>query len=288
LISATRKNSVREIAALQDPRWLGDHTVPHRAFRTLQPSSLEMALGFLVAVAATAGWIVLLPRVASLWVKLLSFWIGRLWPGTSVLLLPRTVVGHWQVPVPYFTVDAGPISGWTWVAIAAGSVVLFLASYRIPIDNHLPYMYMMRAFALIQGSALLYTALAQRPFPADPSEYCASMLLFGMIYIGLMPGILGFTFYIFDVSIWRKIALTIFIMAHLTLFIPLQYLTHACILHVSLLFLPLLYFVFGPLIDVVVLLGFYSWGMSWPSADGVAGYPYTAGAPVISVPQRYR
>jgi hypothetical protein len=47
------------------------------------------------------------------------------------------------------------------------------------------------------------------------------------------------------------------------LFIPLQYLLHACILRVSLLFLPILYLAFGPFLDVVVFIAFYSWGMSW-------------------------
>jgi len=223
---------------------------------------------------------VLLPRVASLWARLLSFWIQRLWPDTAVLLTHRTVVGNWEVLVPYFKVNTGPISGWTWVATAVGSILLYWLSYKIPSDTQLPFVYLARAFSLIQCSALLYTAVARRPFPQDPSEYCASMFLFGMIFIGLIPGILGLAFYIFDVSILRKIALTGLTMSHLTLFIPLQYLAHACILHVSLLFLPILYFACGPMVDVIVLIGFYSWGMSWPSCHRIPGYPYVADTPL--------
>lgn len=258
--------------------WTGDRTVPHRAFRKLWLNPLQIGLSLAVALGGTAVWIALLPRVASLWVKLLSFWMQWLWPGTAVLLLDRTPVGHWQIPVPYFKVEAGPITGGTWIAIAAVSVLLFVISYRIPVDTQLPYIYLLRAVALIEGSALLYTAIVHRPFPQDASEYCASMLLFGMIFIGVVPGMLGFTFYVFDVSLGRKIALTVLTMAHLTLFIPLQYLAHACILHISLLFLPILYFALGPLVDVIVFIAFYSWGMSWPSSDKIAGYPYTAGS----------
>ena len=287
MILTPKKNWLQQIASLRYHGWMGSYTVPHRAFRTLWLSPGEIALGLVVAIGATAAWIVLLPRIASLWGKLLSFWIGRLWPGTGVLLIDRTLVGHWHVTVPYFKVDAGPITGWTWIAIAACSTLVFALSYRIPTDTHLPYVYLMRAAALIQGSALLYTALAHRPFPQDPSEYCASMLLFGMIFIGLMPGILGFSFYIFDVTLLKKFALTIFTMAHLTLFIPLQYLVHACILHVSLLFLPILYFALGPLVDVIIFIGFYSWGMSWASSRQTAVQPRIGNPNMDIVPSRY-
>ncbi|MFZ3213100.1 MAG: hypothetical protein WA188_16475 [Terriglobales bacterium] len=266
---------------------MNDDTFFHRAFCKIWLSPTEIGLSLVVMLGGTAGWIVSMPRIASFWAKLLSFWMQRLWPGTAVLLIDRTVVGHWRVPVPYFKVDAGPIDGWTWLAVAAGSVVLFVLSYRIPSDTQLPFVYLLRTLAAIQWSALAYTRLARRPFPQDASEYCASMLLFGLIFIGLMPVILGFTFYIFDVSIWKKIALTAVTVGHLTLFIPLQYLAHACILRVSLLFLPILYFVLGPLVDVIVFIAFYSWGMSWRSSHPTGCQPYSAGAHAAPFPSRY-
>lgn len=265
MISAKRNNSVEGVGALRHAAWLDDYTFSHRAFSKIWLSPVEIGLSLAVMVGGTAAWIVSIPRIASLWASLLSFWMQRLWPGTAVLVMDRTLVGHWRIPVPYFKVDAGPVDGWTWLAIAAGSVVLFALSYRIPSDTQLPFVYLLRAFAMIEWSALAYTKLAHQPLPHDSTEYCASMLLFGMVFIGLMPAILGFTFYIFDVSIWKKIALTAITIAHLTLFIPLQYLAHACILHVSLLFLPILYFALGPLVDVIVFIAFYSWGMSWAS-----------------------
>jgi hypothetical protein len=38
---------------------------------------------------------------------------------------------------------------------------------------------------------------------------------------------------------------------------------HVYLLHGSVLFMPVLYFVFGPFLDILVFIGFYSWGMSW-------------------------
>lgn len=265
MISARKNDSLEGVGALRYAAWMDDYAFSHRAFCRIWLRPVEIALSVAVMLGGTAAWIWAIPRIAGFWAKLLSFWIQRLWPGTAVLVIDRTLVGHWRIPAPYFKVEAGPSDGWTWLAIAAASVLLLALSYRIPSDTQLPFVYLLRAFALIQWSALAYTKLAHRPLPHDSSEYCASMLLFGLVFIGLMPAILGLTFYIFDVSIWKKIALTIITMVHLTLFIPFQYLAHACILRVSLLFLPILYFALGPLIDVIVFIAFYSWGMSWSS-----------------------
>lgn len=245
------------------PQWLGgSYAAPHRAFRKLALSWAEICGGSALLMAATAGWVLLLPRVASLWARLLSFWTYRLrWDG-PVLLVDRAVVGHWRIAVPYFSVTAGPGTGWTWSAIAVATTLLFLLSFRIPKDTCLPLVYLIRALCVIQSTALIY-GFGGRAFAHDPAHYCADMLLFGMVFIGLVPLLLALTFYVFDVSMAKKIFLTLLTMAHLTLFVPLQYLLHACLLHVSMLFLPVLYFAFGPFLDVIAFIGFYSWGMSW-------------------------
>ena len=252
----------RDIIDLRHHGLMGGYIVPHRAFRRIRLSPAEIFCGLLLLLGGTAGWVALLPRLAISWVRILSFWIQRLWPGTAVLLVDRSVVANWRILVPYIAINAGPITGRTWFVIAAGSSLLFAISFKIPKDTQLPMLYLVRAISLIQWTALAYTGFL-RHFPHDPSEYCTDMLLFGMIFSGFVPTVLGLTFYVFDVSIAKKVALTVLTMAHLALFIPLQYLLHACILRVSLLFLPVLYLAFGPFLDVVVFIAFYSWGMSW-------------------------
>jgi hypothetical protein len=249
-------------ATLRDLGCYGGYAAPHRAFRKLSLSKGEICGGFALLIAATAAWVLLLPDVARFWVRLLSFWIEQLRWNSSVLLVDRTVLRYWPIAVPYFSVNPGPTTGWTWFAVAAGTALLFLVSFKIPKDTCLPFVYLTRALCLIQSTALIYT-FGGRSFAHDPAQYCADMLLFGIVFIGLLPLLLALTFYIFDVSFAKKIALTVLAMAHLALFIPLQYLLHACILHVSTLFLPVLYFAFGPFLDVIAFIGFYSWGMSW-------------------------
>ena len=91
------------------------------------------------------------------------------------------------------------------------------------------------------------------------------MLYFGTILIGLIPLILGFTYYLFDFSFFKKLTLTAMSMGYLIVFFPFQYMLHVFMLQRSILFMPVLYFAFGPFLDVLVFVSLYSWGMSWKS-----------------------
>jgi len=141
-------------------------------------------------------------------------------------------------------------------------VLLFRATYRIS-DEHLPWIYLLRFLALIHATALVYFAFAAARFPHDLSSYTVGMLYFGTILVGLVPPILGFTYYLFDFSFLQKLGLTLLTIAYLALFLPLQYMLHVYVLHKSILFMPLLYFAFGPFVDVLIFVSLYSWGMSW-------------------------
>ena len=81
--------------------------------------------------------------------------------------------------------------------------------------------------------------------------------------ISFVPILFGLTYYIFDFGLIRKAALTAMTMGHLSLFLPFQILLQAIILRKSILFMPLLYIVFGLPLDIAIILAFYSWGMSW-------------------------
>ncbi len=78
-----------------------------------------------------------------------------------------------------------------------------------------------------------------------------------------MPLLLGFTYYIFDFGLLRKAVLTAMTMLHLAVFLPFQVLTQALVLQKTVLFMPVLYIVFGMPLDVLLIIAFYSWGMTW-------------------------
>jgi hypothetical protein len=97
----------------------------------------------------------------------------------------------------------------------------------------------------------------------------ADMLAASLALLSTVPALLGFTFYIFPFGLLKKLGLTAMILAHLTLVAPLQYLVQAYFLYrCSLLYMPLFYMVLGLPLDVMMIIAFYGWGMSWEEVRG--------------------
>jgi len=60
------------------------------------------------------------------------------------------------------------------------------------------------------------------------------------------------------------------LLVHLAVFLPLQAVVHAYVIYRgSLLTMPVLFLVFGVLLDVFVYVALYGWGMSWRSASAL-------------------
>jgi hypothetical protein len=87
------------------------------------------------------------------------------------------------------------------------------------------------------------------------------LVTYQIALISAVPMLFGLTYYVFKFGLIKKIALTVLTMAHLSLFLPLQILLQAIVLQKSVLFMPMLYIVFG--LPLVMILAFYSWGMNW-------------------------
>lgn len=129
----------------------------------------------------------------------------------------------------------------------------------------LPLSYLLRGVLLIQISALAYFGIISAQFVHTANDYMAGMMTTGLMLISFVPVLFALTYYIFDFGFFKKFAVTAITMTHLTLFLPLQLLLHARLLQESILFMPVLYVAFGLMLDVLVVIGFYSWGMSWES-----------------------
>ena len=90
----------------------------------------------------------------------------------------------------------------------------------------------------------------------------------GATVVALVPIVLGLTYYIIDVGLLQKIGLTLAVMGHLLVFIPLQYALQSYVVaHGSLLFLPISFILFGLLPEIMIFIAFYGWGMSWPARE---------------------
>jgi hypothetical protein len=240
----------------------GGRIAPHRAIATVRLTRADVAIAALLTIALTLLYLASLGAVGELWTAIFRWLAGPLDVG-GVARRAGTVVSAVSVSVPYFTARAGAPSWTVWWVTLVATVIVLIGSLFLR-GRFLPVAYALRFIAALQGTALLFFGLARDRFPYDLDLYISGMMLIGAAVIGLVPLILGLTFYVIDVRWSQKIALTAIVMGHLLVLVPLQYALQAyVVVHASLLFLPVGFIVFGILPEVMVLIAFYGWGMSW-------------------------
>jgi hypothetical protein len=254
------------LEAIRHRGWRGGLITPHRAFVRLHLGPRRIAESVALALLGTGCWIVALPAVGCFWGRILAFWGKHLGLKSDVILVPQGWGSHIHFALPCFGLAAGPVSGITFWITAIVTALVFICTFLMT-EEALPWAYLLRSFCLLQATALVYFAVASARFPHDLPGYTVSMLVFSCILIGLVPVLYGFTYYLLNFSLAQKIFLTLATAAHLVLFVPQQYMLHVYLLHGSVLFMPLLYFVFGPFLDILAFIGFYSWGMSWKASE---------------------
>lgn len=236
----------------------------HRALARFVLEPLDLVLSVLLVLLFSFVWLACLPWVCRSWEHIFENVLGVLDIGIAVGLSEHRLTPYLHFFLPYPRMDnVGPGPGIWWLTLAAVAV-LFLGSFLLP-KSLLPVAYLLRGLLFIQTSSLLYFALAPGRFPHTPDGYMEGFVTYGMALISFVPLLYGLTYYIFNFGLIRKFLLTALTMIHLSVFFPLQVLVQAIILQKSLLFMPALYIAFGMPVDVLVVIAFYSWGMSWAS-----------------------
>jgi hypothetical protein len=253
-----------QIRDLRHRGWRGGLITPHRAFANLHFGARDLAVSVISVATITAGWLLALRFVGEFWFVIFRFWHHALGLEGSVARAPQ----HWgpihfNIPTVVL-LSAGPPDVYSWWITAAITFLVLWISFGIP-EEHLPWVYLPRFLVIVHGTAVLYFAYEAAKFPHDLPSDTVGMLYFGTIFVSLLPLILGFSYFLFDFKLTQKVGLTLGIMAYLVIFLPFQYMLHAWIIHKSVLFMPVLYFVFGPFLDVLIFVSLYSWGMSWRS-----------------------
>lgn len=235
----------------------------HRALLTSPGGAAKAATSVGLAAVLLAAWLFTMTWVVAGWQKLLSFWTEVLGIPGYVTLVRYRIADLFTFSAPYVHVKSEAPD---FVAILVGAVltiVVFLATFFLP-RRHLPLVYALRVVALFQACAQLFFAFLPAAFPYGAAGYIHGVLIAGLALIALVPVLLAFTYFIFDFSLRKKAGLALIIMCYFGLLIPVQYAAHAFVLyHTSLLYLPLLFFVFGLPLDVMIFIAFYSWGASW-------------------------
>ncbi len=254
----------RRISELRDRGFRGGRIAPHRAMIGLEVSwSLLIDLVVLPLMFAVAMIALLDP--------LMGVWRDFFNAIREPLGLPGAVatrvfeVGPLGVAIPYFTTSAewpqrlDLTTGWLVMGI------LFVAGLFMR-GRLLPFGYLLRALAVLQCTAQLWFSFTTPPFSYTLGDYIAGLLVTGVIILVLAPFLVAFTFHIFDFLLWQKLTMATLLLVHLSILLPLQAAVHAWIIHRgSLLAMPILFLVFGVLLDVFVYVALYGWGMSWRS-----------------------
>jgi len=263
-VSRVTGSPTRRTSELRDRGFRGGRIAPHRAMIGLEVSwSLLIDLVVLPLMFAVAMFALLDPLMA-LWrdfFNLIREPLGL--PG--VVSTQVFEVGPFGVAIPYFTATAEwPQSldvntGW----LVCG--ILFVTGMFLK-GRLLPVGYLLRALAVLQATAQLWFSFASPPFTYSLADYIAGLLVCGVIILVLAPFLVAFTFHIFDFLLWQKLAMATMLLVHLSLLLPMQAAVHAWVIHrASVLAMPLLFLVFGVLLDVFVYVALYGWGMSWRS-----------------------
>ncbi len=236
----------------------------HRSMATFTLEPPNIILSLLLVLLCSSVWLACLPWVCRCWLYVFQGWFKFSGLNMEVGLRQHhlTPLLPFVVPYPHLQ-DVGPDAR-TWWITAVVVLVLFLASLLLP-KKLIPLAYLLRGLLFVQASALLYFALTPGQFPHTPDSYLESLMNSGLALISFVPVVFGLTYYIFNFGLIRKTLLTALTMIHLSLFFPLQVLLQAIILQKTVLFMPLLYIVFGMPLDVTIIIAFYSWGMSWPA-----------------------
>lgn len=251
------------VEALRGVGHFGGRISPHRALLTIPLRRREFIPALMLALLLLTGYILSLGWVATGWEILLQ-WCLDLFGYHEVKLanFGFSVAGY-NIYTPYIQLGAAVPNGDQWNTAVFLTTIILVLSLMLP-DRLTPLAYLMRALALIQAIAITYFTFWPQHYPYSLAGYHALMMLAGMAFIAIVPIVYGLTYYIFDVSLLKKLAVTLMTMLYLGLVIPLQYFAHVYLVHTfSLLYMPILFLMFGLMIDVFLLIAFYAWAMSW-------------------------
>ena len=237
----------------------------HHAFKTLHLGSVSRMSAVVLPVFFSAFLWLFLPSIMNLWDHIFFFWMQNIY-GSGVGYAPVNILGQ-DLSIPYPLLDADAPSEIFVHRNLAVCIVAFFITLLIS-KRLAPFTYFTRAILLIQASASIDRMVSADFFPYTLKGYIVDAMIECTYMLFLIPILLGAVYYIFDFAPWKKILLTLMILGYFFITIPCQYMLHAYIIHEgTLLFLPLMYMMFGTLIDVLMFISLYSFGMSWKSRN---------------------
>lgn len=254
----------RRVSQAREVGFRGGRIAPHRAMIGIEVSWTLLVDMLVLPTLFAVTMFLLLEPLTNAWHAF--FEAVRIPLGMPGVVATRvSELGPFAVAIPFYT---SPSYWPTEQDLAAGwfvTLVLFAASFFTR-GRMLPLGYFLRALAVVQTAAQLWFTFAAAPFSYDLPAYMTGQLLYGVVVLVLVPFLVAFTFNIFDFRLSQKLLMSLLLLGHLSVLIPLLAVLHAFIIfHASLLAIPMLFFAFGVLFILFVYVALYGWGMSWRS-----------------------
>jgi len=244
----------------------GTRIQPHRAFLRLQFSRARVLVAALLPVPLCLGWVYANPWIVAWWIVAIERSRRALeLPGETAMAVYALAPGL-HLAIPVLSVASGPPSRQIWIVTAIVTALAGIGTLALP-HRFLPMAFGIRAVVFVQSTALAFFYFIPERFPYAIADYTLGGLWVGFILVAAVPLLFGLTFYIFDCGIHVKVGLTLLVMLHLGVLLPLQYVLHAYLLHhFSLLLMPVLFAFFGLVIEVLLCIALYGWAVSWNAA----------------------
>jgi hypothetical protein len=234
----------------------------HRALAQFRLSPMNLVTAISLFVLFCSTWLALLPKICRFWTRVLVLGIRILPLRAELGLAHHHLAAIIDFDIPYLRMEPVLPSAAAWLVTCAVTVGLFAASFLLS-DKLIPVMYLLRGILLVPATALLYFIFLPAHFPHTPDSYMEGLVTAGIALISTVPLLFGLTYYIFDFGLLKKAFLTTIAMTHLALFLPLQVLFQALFLQKTVLLMPVLYIIFGMPVNILIIVAFYSWGMTW-------------------------
>jgi len=233
----------------------------HRALGHFRLGPMNLLVAIALFISFSALWLLALPYACILWRLLLAAGLKAIHLDAHLDLIAWQR-GFIQLAIPCLRVTPLLPDPQTWIWNCVITAAAFVSTYFWP--KHLvPLIYLSRGILLIHASACTYFAIWPAQFPHTPNGYLEGLTFSSIAIITVVPLLFSLTYYIFNFGLWRKAFLTALTMTYLVFFVPFQLLFQAVFVQKTVLYMPVLYIVFAMPADVLVIVAFYAWGMTW-------------------------
>jgi hypothetical protein len=244
----------------------GTKILKHRALRSMTLSNSAMQTAILLPIFINVILWFNLDTIAALWSDIISYWMDKLNLGYGVAHMGMKIWAR-DISIPYPAVPTTFPSESTVLTNLIYSTIFALVSFMLP-RVHMPVIYLLRASLLIHGTSVLYFYFWPESFPYDLGSYVGGMMGLGLYLLGLAPVLLALLYYVLDFPLWRKVVVTLAMIAFFIILFPFQYMLYSLMLASwTMLYMPLLYIMFGPLLNTLMFVCWYSCAMTWRSKN---------------------